>query len=175
MIKYKWLVLMAVVMTVLLGVAGCGNKTESAVAVLDETNRKIAVTVADPQTAVSKIYESFEEYDAENLTSWRLDEFLGIKEADLKEYYGKISEPEEGLADVIIIRPKEAKREDVQLALSKYKERRMAEFENYDILDAYSIAQNAVIYDQGDYIILLMLADTDIDSARAIIDEYIPL
>lgn len=171
MVKFRWVMIAAVFMSVLL--SGCGGKAEATVAVLDETNRKKAVTVAEPQTAVNEIYESLKDYKADPLTSWRLKEFLGIAEANLKEYYGNISEPEEGLADVIIIRPKEAHREDVQLALSKYKEQRMSQFENYDILDAYSIAQNAVIYDQGDYIILLMLADNE--AARTIIDEYIPL
>lgn len=173
MIKFKWLVITAVLTSVLAIISGCGRQNEATAAVLNEDNRKKAVTVADPQTAVEEIYASLKDYEADKLTSWRLKEALGIADADLKEYYGKISKPEEGLADVMIIRPKEDLREDVQLALSKYKEKRMSEFEDYDILDAYSIAQNAVIYDQGDYIILLMLADND--AARDIIDEYIPL
>lgn len=171
--KLKWHIITAALMPFLLMISGCGGRSEAAVAVLDDANRKKAVIVAEPQTAVDEIYASLKEYKANPLTSFRLKENVGIAESDLKEYYGKISEPEEGLADVMIIRPKEAMREDVRLALSKYKEQRMAQFENYDILDAYSIAQNAVIYDQGDYIIFLMLVDND--AARAIIDEYIPL
>ena len=49
---------------------------------------------------------------------------------------------------------------------------RAKEFENYDVYDAHQIAQDAVIYEQGGYLIMLMLADTD--AARDVIDQYIP-
>lgn len=151
---------------------GCAKREAVVAVALDEASIKEAVVVAQPQKAVDKIYESLTA-KAESIVAARIKDRLGIERAHVVECYGKISDPNEGLADVAIILPEELKREDVRLALSKYKESRMAEFENYDILDAYSIAQNAVIYDQGEYVIMLMLADND--SARKIIDENIPL
>lgn len=157
--------------------SGCGGNRTPAVAVTaslaEEASIREAIVVADPQGAVNAIYDSLPEYEADPLSNWRLSKNLNISETDVVEFYGRISSENGGLADVIMILPEDGKRESVSLALSKYKENRIAEFENYDILDAYSIAQNAVIYEQGDYVILLMLADND--AARAIIDEYIPL
>ena len=131
------------------------------------------VTVADPQAAVDDIYKSIGDYDAAALSSWRLSDNLNADKDKILEYYGKISNINSGLADVVMLLPKENEVESTRLVLGKYKELRIAEFENYDILDAYSIAQNAVIYEQGGYVILLMLKDND--SARAIVDKYIPL
>lgn len=154
--------------------SGCqDNRAVTMATVGEEASIREAVTVADPQAAVTAIYASLEEHSAVPLSGWQLAEDLGIEESDVEEYYGRISTAEGGLADVIFLLPAENKRESVSLALSAYKERRITEFENYDILDAYSIAQNAVIYEQGDYVILLMLKDND--AARAIVDEYIPL
>lgn len=60
----------------------------------------------------------------------------------------------------------------VRDALEQVKLNRAKEFENYDVYDAHQIAQDAVIYEQGGYLIMLMLADTD--AARDVIDQYIP-
>lgn len=151
---------------------GC-SRQEDAVPAAGDANVKQAVVIASPQEAVDEIYDSLKAYEATALNSLRLQEDLELSASDLSEYYGKISNANEGLADVIIALPKEDKRESIRLSLSKYKEKRIAEFENYDILDAYTISQDAVIYDQGAYIIMLMLADNE--AAREIIDAYIPL
>lgn len=169
-IKYRAAVVLALLLLVL---SGCRGESRAAAVMLDETSAREAVVVANPQSAVEEIYKSLKEYDASPIREWRLEEQLGIEESHITECYGRISNANSGLADVVIILPGESYREEVQLALSKYKEQRMAEFENYDILDAYSIAQSAVIYDQGNYVIMLMLADND--AARKIIDEYLPL
>lgn len=153
--------------------SGCDSKTQPASAPVAIPAVKEALTVAKPQDAVDAIYASLKSYKAEPVQYADLSEQLGIKPSSVSEYYGKISDPNEGLADVAILLPKDQERENVSLALSKYKEKRMAEFENYDILDAYAISQNAVIYEQGGYIIMLMLAEND--AVRKIIDEYIPL
>lgn len=152
---------------------GCGNRVQPTAAPVSSPAVKEAVTVAKPQEAVDAIYASLESYEAEPIRYIDLEEQLGIKPSSVSGYYGKISDPNEGLADVAILLPKDQERESVSLALSKYKEKRMKEFENYDILDAYAIAQNAVIYEQGGYIIMLMLSEND--AVRKIIDGYIPL
>lgn len=154
-------------------VSGCANKQAAAAVALGETSIREAVVVAQPQKAVDEIYKSLEDYEAVPISEGRIKDQLGIEKTHIIECYGMTSDPNEGLADVAIILPKDSRREAVQLALSKYKESRMSAFENYDILDSYLIAQNAVIYDQGDYVIMLMLSDNE--SAREIIDEYIPL
>lgn len=168
--KRKCLLLFLIIMIIL---TGCATKTQSTAVETNGTAVKAAVKVAKPQDAVDAIYASLSAYKAVSLRYFDLEESLEIDAAGVTEYYGKISDQNEGLADVIILLPKEQERESIRLALGKYKEKRMASFENYDILDAYSISQNAVIYEQGGYLILLMLLDND--AARQIIDEYIPL
>lgn len=153
--------------------AGCDSKAQATSVTVTSSSVKEAVTVAKPQEAVDAVYAALKSYKAEPIRYIDLDEQLELKASSVSGYYGKISDPSEGLADVAILLPKEQERENVSLALSKYKEKRMTEFENYDILDAYAIAQNAVIYEQGGYVIMLMLSEND--AARKIIDEYIPL
>lgn len=153
--------------------SGCGGKTQPVSVMVSDSPVKEAVTVAKPQDAVAAIYASLPSHKAEPLRFIDLNDTIEVNASSVSEYYGRISDPNEGLADVLILLPKDQERENVSLALSKYKEKRMASFENYDILDAYAISQNAVIYEQGGYIIMLMLSDND--SARKIIDEYIPL
>lgn len=169
--KHKALLFLAIFMLIFSGCAG-GAQTAEAVG---STATKAAVTVAKPQEAVTAIYASLTSYKAEAISYVDLSETLGVEPSSVSEYYGMISEASEGLADVVILLPKEGERENVNLALSRYKEKRMAAFENFDILDAYAISQGAVIYEQGGYIIMLMLSLSDNDAARKIIDEYIPL
>jgi hypothetical protein len=133
---------------------------------------RAAVETADPQTAVDAIYGSLEAYQAEPISEFRTEEQLGLAPEHVAGCYGKISDANDGLADIVIILPEEGHSEDVHIAMSKYKEKRMAEFEDYDILDAYSISQNAAIYDQGDYVVMLMLAD--VEAARELVDYYMP-
>lgn len=170
--KHKALALLLIVM-IPVTFSGCAKKAQQTSAVIRESSVKAAVTVAKPQDAVDAIYASLGSYKAKPVTSADLSEIFEIESGAVKQYYGMLSESNEGLADVLILLPDGAKHDTIQLALSKYKEKRMAEFENYDILDAYAISQNAVIYPQGGYIIMLMLSDND--TARGIIDEYIPL
>jgi hypothetical protein len=150
--------------------AGCARRYEAA-PVLAQSS-KASVEVADPQTAVDAIFGSLPDYQAEPLSDFRTEEQLGLAPEHIEACYGKISDANDGLADVVIILPAEGHIEDVHIAMSKYKEKRMAEFEDYDILDAYSISQNAVIYDQGEYVVMLMLAD--VDAARELVDYYMP-
>jgi hypothetical protein len=150
--------------------AGCSGRQEAAPVLAQAT--KAAVEVAEPQTAIDAIYGSLEDYQAEPLSEFRTEEQLGLAPEHVAECYGKISDANDGLADVVIILPAEGHSEDVHVAMSKYKEKRMDEFEDYDILDAYSISQEAAIYDQGEYVVMLMLAD--VEAARELVDYYMP-
>ena len=47
----------------------------------------------------------------------------------------------------------------------------MALFQNFDIYNAYEIASNGVIFQRGNYYILLMIDDAE--SAQEIIERYI--
>lgn len=139
----------------------------------DEVSIRPAVTQADPEKAVDMVYGANPDIIAERLApgTYR-KQFQEITDA-VSDYYGAISSPNNGLGDLIILKPEEESRDLVRESLHQYRERRVKEFENYDILDSHEIAKNAQIYDQGEYVILVMFADND--AVMDIIDEYIPL
>ena len=57
-------------------------------------------------------------------------------------------------------------------ALRERRDDRIREFENYDVYNSSAIAQGALIFERGGYVVMLMLEDNN--SARAIIEKYIP-
>jgi len=127
---------------------------------------------ADPQGAADAIYETLTGRSVEKLDSQGLQNVLNISVLDTKSYLVYYSNPLNGLCDLAIIEPEDDKRDDIRKALFAYKESRMEEFRNYDILDSFEIAENAEIYEQDEYLILLMLPNND--AAQEIIDEKIP-
>jgi hypothetical protein len=154
-----------------LGAAGGNAPVTAAPPEGNQSLRKI-VEEADPQAAIGAIYDSMEEYDARPLSAEQIKEETGILSLYYDEAYLYYSNPNSGLADIAIIKPVKTFREGVRKELYLYKEKRIGQFQNYNILDAYPIAQNAVIYDQGEYVIMLMTADND--NAKRIIDQFIP-
>ncbi|MBR5310293.1 MAG: DUF4358 domain-containing protein [Oscillospiraceae bacterium] len=79
-----------------------------------------------------------------------------------------------GVADVIIIRPKEGFANEVMDALEMRKDDRINEFLNYDVYDSYAIALEAEIYQAGELIVMLMLSDENKAVAKELIDYYLP-
>ena len=126
---------------------------------------------ASPGNAAEAIYALFPDASAAQLDAERLEKLTGI--ADPPEFEAYYSDAKYGLADLIIIAVDADTRDSVRESLYRYKENRIAEFANYDILNSYAIAQGAVLYDHGEYLVLLMLPDNA--GAQQIIDQYIPL
>jgi hypothetical protein len=158
----------------LLVLPGCGRGADTAAEAASEVSIREAVTEADPDAAVEEIYETLPDAQAVPLSAFQLaNYFPELSLDDLLSYTGRISSPEGGLADLIFFEPAEGKRDTVREALRGYQERRIREFEDYDILGSFEIAANATVIDQGDFVILLMLADNEV--VRDIIDKYIPL
>lgn len=173
MIKRKWLNLV-VGAVMLAGLSGCATAPDEPEAAVAVAGIREVATEADPEGAVAAVYAVLEEEpEATVLDDEGLLEIVGIDPSKVMEYCAYYTSPSSGLADIIILKPYDITRDEVREALYLYKEKRVQEFENYDILGAYSIAQNALVYDQGDYVILMMQQDND--EARAIVDGYIPL
>ena len=164
----------AVAALIIVGLAGCQRQT-APVDMVGAVSIREAVTIADPQTAVDRIYETLPESRTEPLDAATFADLFPDLGEVVEEYYGAISDPNGGLADVVIVKPRSASdnRETVREALRAYQEKRIREFENYDILNALTIATDAQVVDQGDYVLLLMLPDNE--AAQEIIDQYLPL
>jgi hypothetical protein len=137
-----------------------------------EVSVREVAEVADPQGAIEEIYASLEEYSAQRLDTEAIFEIMGITGYQTEESYVYYSDPKSGLADIAIIKPSGNSKDVIREGLYSFKDQRIREFENYNILDAYTIAQDSLIYDQGEYVILLMLEDNE--AAKTIIDYYIP-
>lgn len=155
--------------------AGCTQEAEPALADNGVSIRE-AVLTADPQAAIDDVYETLPDARVDDLDLLRFRDLFPELEEVVESYYGKVSDATGGLADMIILKPVDdatATRDTIRDALRRYQDRRIQEFENYDILDSFSIATEAEVYSQGDYLILLMLPD--LEAAREIVDQYIPL
>ena len=98
---------------------------------------------------------------------------------DVEKAYVRYVETDFGADDVYIILPKDGEdengnshHENVLAALRERKDDRIREFVNYDVYNSSAIAENAVIFERGGYVVMLMLEDND--SARRIVERYIP-
>ncbi len=125
-----------------------------------------------PEQAITDIYFNVSIMGVQDATPQRLEDDFGIDPSIYTSLYGKYTDGRFGIADVIIMRPKAGKEDEVREALQTIKLSRMSLFQNYDIYNSYSIAENGIIYQRGDYTILLMI-DND-EAVQEIIDSYIP-
>ena len=138
-----------------------------------ESSGRETVLVADPAAAVADIYRTIlDNPNVTEVTPDTLEEVLGISTDDVESFVAFTSDARNGLSDIAIIRPAPNSEEAIREALIQYGMRRADSFRNYDILNAHAIASNTSVYRQGNYIVMLMLADHE--AAIEIIDRYIP-
>jgi len=134
---------------------------------------KETVLVADPEGAVEAVYRELgENSKLNNIEAGQLEEAMGVYERDIISFIAYTSDAKYGLCDIAIIEPREGKMEAVREALMQYRTQRTEQFRNFDILNAYSIASGAVVFSQGDYVIMLMFPDNE--AAQEILDRYLP-
>lgn len=131
------------------------------------------VTQADPQTALEKIYENVDIEDVAEADARDLGRVFSIDTQLVDDFAVRYASGKFGIANVFILKPKsEEDAAKLRDQLEQVKLTITRECEHYDIYNSYQIAQDAQIYEQGGYLIMLMLADTE--AARNVIDLYIP-
>jgi len=170
----KQFVALAIALAGLVALTACGgDKAASAPA---ELTIREAVEVADPQAAIDAIYDTLEGSVVKELGAQGLIDELQLQPSQLEAYYIFVSDANYGLCDIILLEVPEGTteegREVFRKALFSYQDKRMAEFKNFDIWDSSLIAQNAAVFDQGNFVIMLMLPDNE--AAQELIDQYIP-
>lgn len=144
------------------------------------TKTRKKTRTASPQKAIEQIYQELgKRIGLVEPTAEQLETVIGLDPEDVKEAYVRYVEGDFGADDVYIILPKEGKNEDgesyrehVLAQLKERKDSRTREFANYDVYNSTEIAENAVIFERGGYVVMLMLEDNE--SARRIIERYIP-
>ncbi|MBS6228486.1 MAG: DUF4358 domain-containing protein [Clostridium sp.] len=136
---------------------------------------------AKPQRAIEQIYSQLGKRIGlvEEPTAEQIAAVVGLDAKDYEQAYVRYVETDFGADDVYIVLPKEGKdeegvshRENILSQLRERKDFRTREFANYDVYNSASIAENALIFERGGYVVMLMLEDND--SARSIIEKYIP-
>ena len=127
---------------------------------------------ACPERAVEAIYQSLEGGRVNRISDDELSDVFGIEPHMVVEAVVYLSDFSAGLRDIAIVRPAPDMEEQARAALNQYTAERAAYFRNYDILGSYSIASGAVVFNQGEHLVMLMLPDND--AAREILDQYLP-
>ena len=127
---------------------------------------------ACPVRAVEAIYQSLEGGRVSRISDEELSDVFGLEPYMVIEAVVYLSDVSAGLRDIAIVRPAPDMEEQARAALNQYTAERTAYFRNYDILGSYSIASGAVVFNQGEHLVMLMLPDND--AAREILDQYLP-
>ena len=132
------------------------------------------VQQADPQRAIDAIYQSLEGGSAQRVSNDELNEVFGLAPYMVVDAVAYVSDVDVSgeLRDIAIIRPAPAYEEQAREALNQYAAARAASFRTFDVLNSYSIASGAVVFNQGEHLVMLMLPDND--AARVILDQYLP-
>ncbi len=152
--------------------AGCGGSQADPA---QEQGPEIAdpLDEADPAGAIEKIYADIDMKGLSDATADDLAEQFSIDTSLVGDFYVRYSSGRYGVADVFILQPINSdSTPQIREELEQVKLNRIREFEHYDIYNSYEIAQDAQIFEQGGYVIMLMLEN--MDDARAVIDHYIP-
>ncbi len=102
---------------------------------------------------------------AGEVTQEMLSDMYGIDDTMAEDFYGKYAQVMPGVDDVVIVKAKEGKIEDVKAALEKRKEARIAE--QY-LPDMISKAEAGKVVTKGDYAALLIVGDTTKDISEEI-------
>lgn len=130
------------------------------------------VDAPDPAMALSKIYENIGVPEVHYAADSDLKERFMIDTALLEDYEVNYTTGRYGLANVFILKPVSDNMVKVRDALENVKLSCIKDYSHYDIYNASQIAQDATIFEQNGYIIMLMVENQE--EARMIIDQYIP-
>lgn len=137
-------------------------------------------TTVDPKKALEQIYATLgSRIGLVDPTPEQLETVVGLDPDDYTSAYVRYVETDFGADDVYIVLPKEGEdengvshRENILSQLRERKDARIREFANFDVYNSETIAENAIIFERGGYVVMLMLEDND--AARSIVEQYIP-
>lgn len=154
------------VITLLAGCSGSNPDKETS------TTPEAQPSTASPKSAIEEIYKDVTIKDIGYATDEEVTDVLGMNLDDMFSYCIMYSKGNYGVMDTYIIQPKPDKLAEIRSQLEARQDAMIRTYEHYDIYESYEISQNALIYEQGDYLIMLMHKDND--AVRNIIDQYIP-
>ena len=175
--KIKKLILAALAVLICLSLCACKNNEEE---YWEENPEEFSYDMLDLSIVVDEIYKTLEISELTLKSVEKVTDKLVLTEQYYLDLKGVISydirsaEGKYGVADVAVIRVKEGYADSVLESLDKRKDDRTNEFLNYDVYDSYAIAMGAEVYEAGELVIMLMIPEDNISSAKEIIDYYLP-
>ncbi len=126
----------------------------------------------DFESMFEEIYSTVGEVEGlEDADDETVKDVLMLPLEDIEEYHIRYGNGIYGLADTYIIKPKKDKKANIRTQLEIRRDARISELESININGASETAKNAVIYDRGDYLIMLMHSNND--EVKEIIAKYI--
>ena len=131
-------------------------------------------TPLDGGALLDEIYQDLELMGILELDETVMADLLNIPEEYYDQFWGRYSMARFNIGEVFIIQPSdlEGAGQFIQERLEEYRQSRMDTFENYNVAGDYEKARDALLYQRGGYVILLMLEDNS--AAQALIEERIP-
>ncbi len=167
----KYIITLLLSLLLLFSFAACSSAPEEENP--EEIITEEIITEADPQAAINEIYADFDRTSGlVNATYIEMKDVMGFNMDQIEEFHVRYMETDFGASDVYIIKAKSGMENDVRQSLKNWQETRIRSFNGYDIYNSTEISENAVIFQRGEYLVMLMLEDND--AARAIIETYIP-
>ena len=155
--------------SVILTGTSCGKSEKNTDSYKSSSEKTVSQN--NPKKALEEIYKFVEIKGVEDGDKAFVTETLGIDESYFSKFYIKKTDAKYGVADVYIIEPTKGNTDKIVRALTSFRDRRALECKDYNIYNSYEIVQNAQIIARGEYIVMLMLEDTE--SAEEILKEYI--
>ena len=161
----KYLLSMLLALLLMFSMTACGSADKAGNSEEELSAEETVLSEADPKAAIEEIYANFERTNGlRNATYKEVEDVMGFDLDTIEEHHIRYMETDYGASDVYIIKPKEGQEETVRQAMKDWQEARVRTFIGYDIYNSTSISENAVIFQRGDYLVMLMLDDND--SAR---------
>ncbi len=172
----KHIITMLLVLVMAVSFCACASApVEETPAEENQEQPQEIITEADPQKALDEIYAQLWTRSNTGLVNATYEDVRDVMGFDLKtidKFYIRYMETDYGASDVYIIKPKKGKENEVRQAMKDWQESRIRSFIGYDIYNSTEISENAVIFQRGEYLVMLMMEDND--AARSILEQYIP-
>ena len=118
------------------------------------------VTDDQLQDLLDKIYETCPDImGVTEVDAGAAADILGLEPSAYDQLAARQSLARFNIGDVVIVHPTDGSTEAIMEGLEAYRQSREDLFQNYNVAGDYEKAQNAEIYQQGGYVVLVMLAD----------------
>lgn len=111
--------------------------------------------------ALDAIYFDISVMGIKEATAESIAKDFGVDASLFTEVYGRYTDGRFGIADIIIVHPVQGKEVEARNALITIRTSRTSLFDNYNIYGAGDLALNGSIYLRGDYLILLMIENSE--------------